>query len=74
MLRLNVRQRIIAGFLILSVCLGGQTLFSYKQLLLVEDKTYSVEFIDDVQSSILNFRRQEKTICCMEKRTATSLL
>lgn len=60
MLRLNVRQRIIAGFLILSICLGGQTLFSYKQLLLVEDKTYSVEFIDDVESSILNFRRQEK--------------
>jgi signal transduction histidine kinase len=60
MLRLNVRQRIIAGFLILSICLGGQTFFSYKQLLLVEDKTYSVEFIDDVESSILNFRRQEK--------------
>lgn len=60
MLKMNVRQRIIAGFLILSVCLGGQTWFSYEQLLLVEDKTYSVEFIDDVESSILNFRRQEK--------------
>ncbi|OBQ52135.1 sensor histidine kinase [Halodesulfovibrio spirochaetisodalis] len=70
MLRLNVRQRIIAGFLILSICLGGQTFFSYKQLLLVEDKTYSVEFIDDVESSILNFRRQEKNYLLYDEESS----
>ncbi|MEZ0575670.1 sensor histidine kinase [Halodesulfovibrio aestuarii] len=73
MLRLNVRQRIIAGFLILSICLGGQTLFSYKQLLLVEDKTYSVEFIDDVESSILNFRRQEKNYLLYGEKSSYQL-
>lgn len=72
-MKLNIRQRIIAGFLILFICLGLQTLFSYSQLLLVEDKTYSVEFIDDVEALILNFRRQEKNYLLYGEKSSYEL-
>ncbi|SIN75317.1 sensor histidine kinase [Halodesulfovibrio marinisediminis] len=59
-MKLNIKQRILVGFLLLSIGLGSQTVFFYNQLLTVEDKISSVEFIDDIAKIILEFRRQEK--------------
>lgn len=71
--RLNIRQKIILGFLVPSVCLGVLTAFSYSNLLLIEKKTYSIEFIDDVENNILEFRRQEKNFLLYGERSSYDL-
>ncbi len=58
--RLNIRQKIILGLLVPSLCLGALTAVSYRNLQQIEEKTYSLEFIDDIENIILEFRRQEK--------------
>ncbi|UZP67891.1 ATP-binding protein [Desulfovibrio mangrovi] len=71
--RLNIRQKIILGFLIPSICLGVLTVVSYSNLLLIEKKTYSVEFIDDMENFILEFRRQEKNFLLYGEKSSYDL-
>lgn len=71
--RLNIRQKIILGFLMPSICLGVLTVVSYSNLLLIEKKTYSVEFIDDMENFILEFRRQEKNFLLYGEKSSYDL-
>ena len=70
---LNIRQKIILGFLLPSLCLGALTAFSYSNLRLIEQKTDSVEFIDDIENLILEFRRQEKNFLLYGERESYTL-
>ncbi len=71
--RLNLRQKIIFGFLMPSLCLGVMTYFSYTNLVLIERKTLSIEFIDDIENTILEFRRQEKNFLLYGEPSSYSL-
>lgn len=71
--RLNIRQKIILGLLVPSLCLGALTVISYSNLLLIEKKTYSVEFIDDMKNFILEFRRQEKNFLLYNEKSSYDL-
>lgn len=58
--RLTIRRKIVLGFLLFCVCLGVLAALSYSTLEQIETRIHALERIDDIQSSILDFRRQEK--------------
>ena len=58
--RLTIRRKIVFGFLLFCVCLGISATLSYSTLEQIETRIHALERIDDIQSSILDFRRQEK--------------
>ncbi len=59
-LRPTIRGKILLGFLLPSLCLGALAAYSYATLRLIETRITGLERIDDIKSSILDFRRQEK--------------
>lgn len=58
--RLTIRRKIVFGFLLFCACLGVLAALSYSTLEQIETRIHALERIDDIQSSILDFRRQEK--------------
>lgn len=57
---INIRQKILLGFLIPSICLGLLIFFSYSNLLLIEERIHALGQIDSVERSIMELRRQGK--------------
>lgn len=58
--RLNIRQKIALGLIVLTICVVGLGGFSYKYLLDIEKKFHFVEVADDFSNTILEMRRYEK--------------
>jgi two-component system NtrC family sensor kinase len=59
-LRLNIRQKIILGLIIMCLANGGIALISYNALVTMREKIGVVEFADDLSNTILEIRRSEK--------------
>ncbi|WP_419781188.1 ATP-binding protein [Maridesulfovibrio sp.] len=60
MLKLNIRQKIILGIIIFSICFGCLGLISYMNTLQLEDEVQLIERSDDLSNLILEVRRIEK--------------
>lgn len=58
--KLNIRQKIILGIFIFSVCFGCIGMLSYKNTLQLEREVLLVERVDDLSNLILEIRRTEK--------------
>lgn len=72
-LRPTLRRKILFGFLLVSFCLGALALFSYYTLERIEEKVRSLEVIDDMTGSILEFRRQERQYLLYGDAAASAL-
>lgn len=73
--QLNIRQKIILGMILFSLCFGGIAALSYSNIVKVENKVMLVEKADDFGNVILEIRRLEKnyflygsTSCVEESR------
>ncbi|WP_421899491.1 sensor histidine kinase [Maridesulfovibrio sp.] len=60
MLKLNIRQKIIIGIIIFSICFGCLGLLSYVNTLQLENEVLLIERSDDLSNLILEVRRTEK--------------
>ncbi|MFW5501411.1 MULTISPECIES: ATP-binding protein [unclassified Maridesulfovibrio] len=60
MLKLNIRQKIIIGIIIFSICFGCLGLLSFVNTLQLEDEVLLIERSDDLSNLILEVRRIEK--------------
>ncbi|MFA7165392.1 MAG: HAMP domain-containing sensor histidine kinase [Desulfoplanes sp.] len=58
--QLNIRQKIIMGMILFSLCFGGIAALSYSNIVKVENKVMLVEKADDFSNVILEIRRLEK--------------
>ena len=75
-IQLNIRQKIIIGMILFSLCFGGIAALSYVNIVKVENKIMLVEKADDFSNVILEIRRLEKnyflygnTSCIKESQT-----
>ncbi|WP_432734872.1 ATP-binding protein [Maridesulfovibrio sp. FT414] len=59
-LKLNIRQKIIIGIVIFSICFGCLGLLSYRNTLQLEKEVELIERSDDLSNLILEVRRTEK--------------
>jgi signal transduction histidine kinase len=59
-IQLNIRQKIIIGMILFSLCFGGIAALSYANIVKVENKIMLVEKADDFSNVILEIRRLEK--------------
>ncbi|WP_320171165.1 ATP-binding protein [Maridesulfovibrio sp.] len=60
MLKLNIRQKIILGIVIFSICFGCIGMISYMNTLQLEREVLIIERVDDLSNLILEVRRIEK--------------
>ncbi|WP_027721595.1 sensor histidine kinase [Maridesulfovibrio zosterae] len=58
--KLNIRQKIILGIFIFSICFGCIGMLSYMNTLQLERQVLLVERVDDLSNIILEIRRTEK--------------
>ncbi|WP_415718918.1 ATP-binding protein [Maridesulfovibrio sp.] len=60
MLKLHIRQKIILGIVIISICFGCLGFISYMNTIQLEDEVQLIERSDDLSNQILEVRRIEK--------------
>ena len=60
MLKLHIRQKIILGIVIFSICFGCLGFISYMNTIQLEDEVQLIERSDDLSNQILEVRRIEK--------------
>ena len=60
MLKLNIRQKIIIGIVIFTICFGCLGMLSYMNTLQLENEVQLIERSDDLSNLILEIRRVEK--------------
>ncbi len=60
--KLNIRQKIILGIIIFSICFGCIGMLSYMNTLQLEREVMLIERVDDLSNLILEIRRTEKNV------------
>ncbi len=72
MLKLNIRQKIIFGIVIFTICFGCIGMLSYSNTLQLERAVLIVEHADDLSNFILEIRRSEKNYFLYRDQTIFS--
>ncbi|MBI9112516.1 sensor histidine kinase [Maridesulfovibrio ferrireducens] len=62
MFKLNIRQKIVIGIIIFSICFGCIGILSYSNTIHLEREVLLVERVDDLSNLILEIRRTEKNL------------